>query len=160
MRTKSSSSTRSTLPVVLGSAAVAKVGAALSESSALIGSHSSTFVPRPSSLLSARAPPHWDIRPSTIESPSPVPLPMRLVEKNGSSARATVSLFHACARVGDRQTDIPSGCKLRLMAGKKRLGGHRDRQFAAVGHSVSSIYNEIEDRHLQLVKICLGQRQF
>ena len=42
-------------------------------------------------LWIASRPPDWRTSPCTMERPSPVPLPMPLVVKNGSAARASVA---------------------------------------------------------------------
>ena len=57
----------------------------------VMGNHSSTVVPRPTTLWTRSLPPDCPVRPSTIERPSPVPLPIPLVVKKGSVARAMVA---------------------------------------------------------------------
>ena len=58
---------------------------------AVTGSHTSARVPRPTSLARRSAPCICTARPWIIDSPSPVPLPSSLVEKNGSVALRKVS---------------------------------------------------------------------
>ena len=72
-----------TLPIASGSAAVVKVGSTLLDRSALIGSHSSTFVPKPSSLLSASAPPAAD---GSGKSSGPVEEVVELIRQKGGTA--------------------------------------------------------------------------
>ncbi len=49
------------------------------------------MVPAPTSELIRTCPPDCRAKPYTIDSPRPVPLPIGLVVKNGSKARATTS---------------------------------------------------------------------
>ena len=63
-------------------------------------------------------PPSCAARPWTIDRPRPVPLPTPLVEKNGSIARASVSLVHADAGVADGDADIVAGAQVRAVRGR------------------------------------------
>ena len=84
----STSSTRHEVPLTIRrGAAPAPFDATGSET----GSHNSTVVPAPGSLAIRIAPPDCATRPSTIDSPSPVPWPALLVVKNGSAARFRVA---------------------------------------------------------------------
>ena len=105
IRTSSSSSTSSARPRgATGRRRRARCRRRVAGGSALTGSHSSTVVPWPGALRDrqrrrraarrGRAP--WRGR-------GPVPLPMPLVEKNGSTARGERRLVHADAGVGDRR---------------------------------------------------------
>ena len=91
IRTSSSSSTRSAVPSASGAAPVGVASSSSSTGTALIGSHSSTAVPSPGRLAMVGPPPSSQASPCTIESPSPVPRPTPLVEKDGSTARASVA---------------------------------------------------------------------
>lgn len=62
-----------------------------SVASEVAGNHNSAVVPSLSTLVSSSAPFIWTATPWIIESPSPVPLPGPLVEKNGSIALLRVA---------------------------------------------------------------------
>ena len=64
------------------------------------GSQTSTVVPSPFWLFKLRCPPDWAARPWTMESPSPVPLPIPFVVKKGSRRVQALSrpFLHPCRR--------------------------------------------------------------
>jgi hypothetical protein len=50
-----------------------------------------TLVPLPGVLRMRMLPPDWRMKPYTIDSPSPLPVPKLLVVKKGSKTRGRIS---------------------------------------------------------------------
>ena len=90
-RTASSSSTTRTAPETVARGVRAEAGDAATAGALSTGKSTSNVVPRPTALVTEIAPPLWVTMPSTVASPSPVPLPFSLVVKKGSNARRRVA---------------------------------------------------------------------
>ncbi|MNV57788.1 hypothetical protein D3C71_1501360 [compost metagenome] len=90
VNTRLSSSTTSTFNRGTCGVSASVTADSATESAPATGNQSSAVVPFSFSLLSMKRPPICSIKPCTIDSPSPVPLPTPLVVKNGSIADASV----------------------------------------------------------------------
>ncbi len=119
------------------------------------GNHRLTLVPRPGALSMAKPPPDCCAKPRAIARPSPVPLPVGLVVKNGSAARARVAASMPVP-VSDtvRRTYSPASSPAQWSAPDatvSRLG--RETQRAAARHGVAGIDGQVHQHRLQLAAI-------
>lgn len=86
-----------------------------------------------------------------------MPTPLRAEE--GLNRPLQRCLVHAGPRIRDRKQHISSRCKAELVGVSDHLRLSGNRQAPAFRHGVACIHAEIEDRHLDLVRIRHGGRQ-
>ncbi len=92
LRTSGSSSTSSTRRLSAARSMVSGGGATgLAAGAAVIGTMKRTLVPLPGVLRMRMLPPDWRMKPYTIDSPRPLPVPKLLVVKKGSKTRDRIS---------------------------------------------------------------------